>query len=158
MPKLTKDDNLMKDLKNEYLLSCTAGVVARDEFGRVLLIQRSDDLTWGLPGGHVEAGETWSEAATRECLEETGWRVRIIGIFGVYSNPKTQLHVYPNGGRAHFMSVVFQAEVVEKIAEPSDESALVAFVAVDDLRDPIFPADKPVFEALASRGTGPFID
>lgn len=99
----------MKDSKDEYSLSCTAGVVARDELGRVLLIQRSDDLTWGLPGGHVEAGETWSQAALRECLEETGWIARITGIFGVYSNPKNQLHTYPNGDRAHFMSVVFEA-------------------------------------------------
>lgn len=148
----------MKDSKNEYSLSCTAGVVARDEKGRVLLIQRADDLTWGLPGGHVEAGETWSQAALRECQEETGWLVRITEIFGVYSNPKTQLHIYPNGQRAHFMSVVFAAEVVEKVAEPSNESAAVAFFDVNELRDSIFPADMPVFEALVSRRTGPFID
>ncbi len=148
----------MKDSKNEYSLSCTAGVVARDGKGRVLLIQRSDDLTWGLPGGHVEPGETWSQAAVRECREETGWLVRIVGIFGVYSNPKTQLHIYPNGHRAHFMSVVFEAEVVEKIAEPTSESAAVTFFDVDELRDPMFPADKPVFEALTSKRRGPFID
>lgn len=148
----------MEDSKNEYSLSCTAGVVAHDEVGRVLLIQRADDLTWGLPGGHVEAGETWSQAAVRECREETGWLVRIVGIFGVYSNPKTQLHIYPNGHRTHFMSVVFAAELVEKVAEPSNESAAVAFFEADDLRGSIFPADMPVFEALASRRTGPFID
>ncbi len=148
----------MKDSRDEYSLSCTAGVVARDDLNRVLLIQRADDLTWGLPGGHVEAGETWSQAALRECREETGWLVRIVGIFGVYSNPKTQLHTYPNGHRAHFMSVVFQAELVEKVGEPSNESATVAFFDVDELRDPMFPADMPVFEALASKRTGPFID
>lgn len=148
----------MVDSRDEYSLSCTAGVVARDELGRVLLIQRSDDLTWGLPGGHVEAGETWSQTALRECLEETGWIVRISEIFGVYSNPKSQLHIYPNGNRAHFMSVVFEAEIVEKVGEPSNESATVAFFGVDELRGPMFPADMPVIEALASRRTGPFID
>lgn len=148
----------MKDSKNEYSLSCTAGVVARDELGRVLLIQRADDLTWGLPGGHVEAGETWSQAAIRECLEETGWQVRIVGIFGVYSNPKAQMHIYPNGDREQFMSVVFAAETIERVAEPSNESAAVVFFGVDELRGSMFPADKPVFEALASGRTGPFID
>ena len=148
----------MKDLENDYSLSCTAGVVARDDLGRVLLIQRSDDLTWGLPGGHVEAGETWSQAAVRECREETGWLVRIVGIFGVYSNPKTQLHTYPNGNRAQFMSVVFEAKLVEKVAEPSSESAAVEFFGVEQLGGSMFPADMSVFEALASRRTGPFID
>lgn len=56
------------------------------------------------------------------------------------------------------MSVVFAAEVVEKVAEPSNESAAVAFFGVDELRDPMFPADMPVFEALVSRRKGPFID
>lgn len=147
----------MKDSKSEYSLSCTAGVVARDDLGRVLLIQRADDLTWGLPGGHVEAGETWSQAAVRECREETAWLVRIVGIFGVYSNPKTQLHIYPNGHRAHFMSVVFSAEIIEKIGEPSDESAAVAFFSLDDLPRSIFQADSPVIQALAARSSGPFI-
>ena len=149
---------MTKDSKNEYSLSCTAGVVARDDLGRVLLIQRADDLTWGLPGGHVEAGETWSQAAIRECREETGWLVKIDGIFGVYSNPKAQMHIYPNGDREQFMSVVFAAELVEKVSEPSSESAAVAFFDTDELRGSMFPADMPVLEALASKRTGPFID
>lgn len=56
------------------------------------------------------------------------------------------------------MSVVFAAEVIEKIAAPSDESAVVAFFDAGELRDPMFTADMPVFEALASGRTGPFID
>jgi len=149
---------MVNGLKGEYSLSCTAGVVVRDELGRILLIQRADDLTWGLPGGHVEPGETWSQAAIRECREETGWFVRIVGIFGVYSNPKSQLHIYPNGNREQFMSVVFEAEVVERVGEPSNESETVDFFDIDEIGGSKFPADMPVFEALASRRNGPFID
>lgn len=43
--------------------------------GHALLVQRRNPPNaglWGFPGGHVEAGETALEAATRELLEETG--------------------------------------------------------------------------------------
>jgi 8-oxo-dGTP pyrophosphatase MutT (NUDIX family) len=41
--------------------------------GQVLSISRGEDTSnWGLPGGHVERGETLPEAMVRELREETG--------------------------------------------------------------------------------------
>src|SRR5947209_504762 len=31
--------------------------------------------TWSIPGGHLEFGESWEEAAMREVLEETGMEI-----------------------------------------------------------------------------------
>jgi 8-oxo-dGTP diphosphatase len=48
-------------------------VVVRDE--RVLVGMRRSGVqpgTWGLPGGHIEFGETWAACARREVREETG--------------------------------------------------------------------------------------
>ena len=69
----------------------SAGVAVRDDDGRILLVQRADDGTWCLPGGHVEPGESWEQAARRECLEETGWIVHITRLLGIYSEPGEQV-------------------------------------------------------------------
>lgn len=60
----------------------SATVVVLDERDRVLLIWRHrfivDRWVWELPGGYIEDSETPETAATREVLEETGWRPRSV--------------------------------------------------------------------------------
>ena len=60
----------------------------------ILLMRRSDNGYWGLPGGFVELGESVAEAARREVAEETGWSVEIGRLIGVYSDPVHQVVDY----------------------------------------------------------------
>ncbi len=53
---------------------------------KVLLVQRGNQPQrglWALPAGFVDAGENPLQAAERECLEETGLRVRVTGLIDV---------------------------------------------------------------------------
>jgi len=56
----------------------------------VLLAHRRDIDWWNLPGGGMEAGETVDEAIIREVREETGLKVRVEQLVGVYSKPQKQ--------------------------------------------------------------------
>ena len=54
----------------------------------VLIARRFPPLGWAIPGGFVEWGETVEAAAIREASEETGLRVTLTALLGVYSDPK----------------------------------------------------------------------
>jgi 8-oxo-dGTP pyrophosphatase MutT (NUDIX family) len=87
-------------------------VAARDELGRLLLVRRRDSGAWELPGGRVDVGENAVEAAVRETAEESGLRVRITGLVGLFTDPN---HVVVSAARDETRQqfvVVFHASPV----------------------------------------------
>lgn len=58
-------------------LKAGVAVIILNEENQVLLQKRSDVGLWGIPSGHIEIGETVSEAAIREIKEETNLDIRI---------------------------------------------------------------------------------
>ena len=93
------------------LVAGAAAVIAQD--GKILLMRRSDDRLWNLPGGMMEVGETPAQAVVREVLEETGVRCEPVALVGVYDNRLWETgvaqHLYKftflckpiDGGQAH---------------------------------------------------------
>jgi 8-oxo-dGTP pyrophosphatase MutT (NUDIX family) len=64
-------------------------VLIRRDDGKILAVSRPNDPeAFGLPGGHIELGETPEEAAVREVLEETG--IDIFNLKEVYSTYDNQ--------------------------------------------------------------------
>lgn len=69
--------------------------------GRIVLIRRRHPPPgWALPGGFIDAGERAQDAAVREALEETGLRVTLTDLLGVYSDPARD-------SRRHTISTVY---------------------------------------------------
>lgn len=62
---------------------------------RVLVVHNvaGERQWWSLPGGRVEPGETLGEAAVREVLEETGYRVRLTGLLRLREKITSEGHV-----------------------------------------------------------------
>jgi ADP-ribose pyrophosphatase YjhB (NUDIX family) len=139
---------------HEVRLSVSA-VVWRSEARRdLLLMQRSDNAQWGLPGGYVEPGESVETAAAREVYEETGVQIEIGRLVGVYSDPTLQVIEYPDGRRVHAINLCFEATPVgEGIATTPDEVLATGYFGTDALPDALVPIHRVRIEDAVAGGT-----
>ncbi len=64
--------------------------VAIIEDGQILLTKREDFEVWCMPGGGADPGESMTETAVREVLEEIGLHVHLTHLVGVYSIPEAK--------------------------------------------------------------------
>lgn len=115
---------------NSIVVAVTAVVVNQD--GELLFIRRSDSGLHAIPGGTVELGETLTSAVRREVLEETGIRVEVTGLVGVYSDPEHVIEFSDGEVRQEF-SVCFRGVPVGGALRTSDESSEVFWVAPAEL-------------------------
>ena len=104
----------------------------RDSNGKILLVKRLDNGLWALPGGVIEFGESASMAAVREVEEETGIKVEITGLVGIYSDPRS-LIAYDDGEVRQQFTICFRAKVVGGELRGSDESTDVGWIDEDEL-------------------------
>ncbi|OGO35214.1 MAG: hypothetical protein A2W35_10940 [Chloroflexi bacterium RBG_16_57_11] len=106
-----------------------AAIAAILRDGKLLLTQREDFEVWSLPGGGVGEDESLTDAARREVEEETGLKVRLTRLVGVYS----RLNWYGRG--IHL--VVFAASPVGGSLKPQPNEVL----KIDEFGVRDLPAD-----------------
>ena len=109
-----------------------AATVVHDPERGLLLLWRhrfiTDSWGWEIPGGRIDEGETPEQAAARETLEETGWRVGALRPIGAY---------HPLAGAVEQRFHVFLAESAEHVGDPRDtfEAERVEWVPVARVRE-----------------------
>jgi ADP-ribose pyrophosphatase YjhB (NUDIX family) len=106
----------------------SVNVVVVSDAGEILLIRRSDNDNWALPGGAIDLGESVTQAAIREAKEETGLDCEIIGLVGIYTDPKHIILYTSNGEARQEFSIVLTARPTGGHPTPSDESTEVRWV------------------------------
>lgn len=111
----------------------SVNVVVVNDPGEILLIRHTDNDNWALPGGAMDLGESLPAAAVRETLEETGVRVQITGLVGIYTDPRHVILYTSNGEARQEFSVVFTARPTGGAPTPSDESREVRWVDVGEV-------------------------
>jgi 8-oxo-dGTP pyrophosphatase MutT (NUDIX family) len=131
---------------DRVLLFVGARAVLRDDAGRVLLIQRSDNGHWALPAGAMELGESIAEAAAREVREETGLTATGLTAFALYTGAA---HTVTNQwGHTYQLHVTafrvdgWRGELVTR----TDETTDARFFPADALPEPL---SGSVTESLA---------
>jgi ADP-ribose pyrophosphatase YjhB (NUDIX family) len=104
----------------------------QDEHGRLLMIRRTDNDLYSIPGGAQDVGETIGQTVVREVKEETGIDVEPVDIIGVYSDPKHVI-AYTDGEVRQQFSICFRARLIGGELRTSNESSEVHWVSRGDL-------------------------
>jgi ADP-ribose pyrophosphatase YjhB (NUDIX family) len=106
--------------KGVLRIGCSA-LLFDDQKHNILLTRRSDNGQWCLPGGMFDPGESVQEGCQREIFEETGLKVAVVRLSGIYSDPN-RLIVYPDGNKAHVVVLAFEVKYIDGDLLISDET------------------------------------
>src|SRR3990170_6960217 len=104
--------------RNPFL---TVDIIIEIEGRGIVLIERKNPpYGWALPGGFMDCGETFEEAAQREAKEETSLNVRLVCQLHAYSDPKRD-------PRKHTVTIVFVAKAVGAPVAGDDAKGIGVF-------------------------------
>jgi 8-oxo-dGTP diphosphatase len=125
---------------------CAGAFVIRK--GKVLLVRRGRQPyqgCWDIPGGFVAPDEHPAAGAVREVREETGLRIRITRLSGMY------LDTYGAESTEHTLNIYYEAEVVDGTAEAASDAAEIGWFGPAELPERIaFPHSREALEAWAA--------
>lgn len=106
--------------------------IVEDGHSRVLLIHKTDNNLWALPGGGHEIGESLATTVVREVKEETGYDVEVETLTGTYTDPG-HVMAYDDGEVRQQFSIAFRARLLGGQARTSSESREVVWLSPEEI-------------------------
>ncbi|MGM4931728.1 NUDIX domain-containing protein [Tardiphaga sp. 619_E2_N8_5] len=142
---------------HDLLTLCAASISIFDGEGRLLLGKDAETDFWTLPGGAVDPVEQPSDAAVRECFEETGLQVEITRLIGVFGGQEF-LITYPNGDVTYYTTIAFEARIVGGAHQPDGvEMARLAYFSREDCANlNLSPSSRVISERAFERPSTPW--
>lgn len=131
--------------------------IVEDGQGRVLLIRKTDNNLWALPGGGHEIGESIAETVVREVKEETGYDVEVEAITGTYTDPG-HVMAYDDGEVRRQFSIAFRARLLGGEARTSSESREVVWLTPEETDQlDMHPSMRMRLQHALERRASPYI-
>ena len=131
--------------------------IVQDADGRILMIHKTDNDLWALPGGGHEPGESISSTVVREVREETGYDVEVEALTGIYTNPN-HVMAYDDGEVRQQFSIAFRARLVGGEKRTSSESSEVEWLTPAEIEAlNVHPSMRLRLQHALHRDSPPFI-
>ena len=124
----------------------TVDIIIETEGGIVLIERKNPPFGWALPGGFVDYGESFEDAARREAVEETGLAVTLTLQFHTYSAPDRD-------ARQHTASTVYIATASGHPVAADDAQRAEVFRA-DNLPPLVFDHERILRDYFAFKQSG----
>lgn len=139
---------------NRPLIMVGATLLALNQHNQLLMLRRTDNGCWGVPGGAMEPGESLEDTVKRETREEAGIEVTDLELFGVYSGQELY-YQYPNGAEVYNVSVAYLTRNIgAAIVVNLDEHSEYQYFSIRHLPENVSPPIRPILCDLARKETG----
>ena len=138
--------------KSATLMVGCAAIIFNEHREKILLTRRADNGRWCLPGGRMEPGEDAAEACEREAWEETGLRVKVCRLVGIYTDPNLVIR-YRDSNTFQIIAMCFEAVIVSGEVGLSNETTEAGWFTPGEIAkmDLVDHHPQRIADAIANR-------
>ena len=122
-----------------------ADIIIRNQYGQILLQERTDRNKWGLPGGCQDLGENLRITAVREAFEETGIALNSEDLILIDTlSGESRKNSYPNGDIVYNNTSLYLVDIIidDNINLKGDsETKRLQFFDIEDVPENLMDSD-----------------